>query len=224
MKLKISDMLDRVENIPVDIEEKDIASTERIKVATMKKIHQTKSHKSKVEGKWHTRKWWASVAACLAVAAIAFGVIPVFDQPNISPFVMTAYALEADNSVSATAMQVGESVPVSLFETNNVKGFVFSRDQDNSHQPPSISVIGENRPADILDRIDGMPTEKGKHYVLYVLDQSKFAPYEIMVPYTSEDGEFVYEVYLTIDDIGEGYTAVIDRIETRERIQLNEET
>lgn len=41
MKLKISDMMDHVEVTPIEIREKDIASVEWIKEATMKKIHGT---------------------------------------------------------------------------------------------------------------------------------------------------------------------------------------
>ena len=43
MKIKISDMMDHVENVPVEIREKDISSAELIKEATMKKIHKTSS-------------------------------------------------------------------------------------------------------------------------------------------------------------------------------------
>lgn len=43
MKLKISDMMDHVESIPVEMQEKNIASAKRIKEATMKKIGKTQS-------------------------------------------------------------------------------------------------------------------------------------------------------------------------------------
>jgi len=43
LKVKISDMMDHVENVPVEIREKDITSAELIKEATMKKIHKTSS-------------------------------------------------------------------------------------------------------------------------------------------------------------------------------------
>ena len=43
MKIKISDMMDHVENVPVEIREKDISSAELIKEASMKKIHKTSS-------------------------------------------------------------------------------------------------------------------------------------------------------------------------------------
>lgn len=178
------------------------------------------AYKPKKQRFFHAKRWIAA-AACLAVIAMAFGMFPFFGDKGTSPFVITAYALETDNSVSAAVMREGESVPVSLFETNDVKGFVFSRDQNNSHQAPSISVMGEGQGADIFDKIDGMPVENGKHYVLYVVDRSKTAPYSIMVPYTDEDGKHVNEVYLIINETEDGYTAVIYRIETRERVQLN---
>lgn len=43
MKLKISDMMDHVESIPVEMQEKNIASAKRIKEATVKKIGKTQS-------------------------------------------------------------------------------------------------------------------------------------------------------------------------------------
>lgn len=45
MKMKLSDMLDHVESIPVDMAEKDLVSTERIKKATLKKIHKARSRR-----------------------------------------------------------------------------------------------------------------------------------------------------------------------------------
>ncbi len=63
MKLNISDMMDHVENIPVDLNEKDIASAERIKEATMKKIHQANPNTPIV-------KKWGALAACLALVVV----------------------------------------------------------------------------------------------------------------------------------------------------------
>lgn len=75
MKLKISDMMDYVENIPVDIREKDIASIERIKEATMKKIQDTKtSPYTRTARKFSKAVIVAAVMAatlCVTVAAAA---------------------------------------------------------------------------------------------------------------------------------------------------------
>lgn len=44
MELKLSDMMDQVKDVQIDIGEKDVASVERIKEETMQKIHNTKAH------------------------------------------------------------------------------------------------------------------------------------------------------------------------------------
>lgn len=75
MKLNISDMMDHVDSIPVEIREKDIASVERIKEATMKKIHRTSS-KAHVAGRISKAGIAAAVvAATLCITAAAAAVI-----------------------------------------------------------------------------------------------------------------------------------------------------
>ena len=68
------------------------------------------------------RKWWTNwkaIAACVAVVAIVFGVIPFFNNSPVgSPFVLTAYAAGIDNTVSAVELKEGENIPVSFFEAN----------------------------------------------------------------------------------------------------------
>lgn len=69
MKIKISDMMDHVENVPVEIREKEIASAERIKTVTMKKIHNTSAQTHVVR-----KIAKAGIAAAVMVAALSITV------------------------------------------------------------------------------------------------------------------------------------------------------
>lgn len=75
MKIKITDMMDHAENIPVEIREKDVASAERIKEATMKKIHKT-STQTHIARKISVAGIVAAVmAATLSITVVAAAVI-----------------------------------------------------------------------------------------------------------------------------------------------------
>ena len=101
---------------------------------------------------------WVAVAACFCLV-VGLSVPRLFKNPSVGglesnttitdakpeegetelgiifPLVLTAYAMENDNSVSTALLQEGESVPVSLFETgSDTKGFVFSYDIANPGQ------------------------------------------------------------------------------------------
>lgn len=75
MKLKISDMMDHIECIPVELREKDIASTERIKEATMKKIQRTPSQTHAARKISKAGIVAAVVAVTLCVTAASAAVI-----------------------------------------------------------------------------------------------------------------------------------------------------
>lgn len=77
MKAKISDMMDHLDGISIDIRETDIASSERIKEATMKKIHDIKSMDSH-----RTRKFFRAglIAAVLVVCTLlSAAAVAVFE-------------------------------------------------------------------------------------------------------------------------------------------------
>lgn len=75
MGLKISDMMDHVENIQIEIGEKNVASVERIKEKTMKKVHDAKANLP-TAGKFSRMGVIAAVmAAILCVSAAAAAVV-----------------------------------------------------------------------------------------------------------------------------------------------------
>jgi len=181
---------------------------------------------------------WVAVAACFCLAVGLF--FPgIFNQPvagdlesnstitdnkpqenvNIGfTFMLTAYAMESDNNVSAALLQEGESVPVSLFETeSNLKGFVFSYDITEPGEVSSISIMTDGKFPGILYEIAGLEMDKNKNYIYYVPEQSSTTPYSLMIPHSDIENDLVYEYHIIIEEDVDGYIATVDRIVTHER-------
>lgn len=75
MKIKISDMMGHVGNVPVEIRERDIASAELIKEATMEKIHKASSQAHVVRRISKAGIVAAVMAAALSITVAAAAVI-----------------------------------------------------------------------------------------------------------------------------------------------------
>lgn len=98
---------------------------------------------------------WKSLVACAAVIALIVCITPFFNVGNNTdtsdqeapyvPFAFTAYAIDNDHNVSSVIMHEGETVPVSLFNSEDgLKGFVFSYDlTEPGEQTTSVSIITE---------------------------------------------------------------------------------
>lgn len=100
---------------------------------------------------------WKSLVACAAVIALFFSITPFLNggksttsdgndqEAPYVPFAFTAYAIDNDHNVSSVVMHEGETVPVSLFNTEDgLKGFVFSYDlTEPGEQTTSVSIITE---------------------------------------------------------------------------------
>lgn len=164
---------------------------------------------------------WKTVAACLALIAVVMGVFPMFNQPTISPFVLTAYALEGDNGISASTMTEGEHIPVSLFETENgLKGFVFSYDAPNPTQPASVLIRDMSSPiisGESINEIAGFEVEQGKIYIYYILAADATAPYNLPTFITDMENDMVYQFNIVIEESDNGYTAELLEVTQYER-------
>lgn len=100
---------------------------------------------------------WKSLVACAAVIALFFSITPFLNggksttsdgndqEAPYVPFAFIAYAFDNDHNVSSVIMHEGETVPVSLFNTDDgLKGFVFSYDlTEPGEQTTSVSIITE---------------------------------------------------------------------------------
>lgn len=168
-------------------------------------------------------KWtkWKTVAACLALLVVVMGIFPMLNQPIISPFVLTAYALEDDNGTSASTMTEGEYIPVSLFETENgLKGFVFSYDASDPTQPASVLIIDGSSSVSSEEKINeivGLEVEQGKVYIYHILPEGATAPYNLPTFITDIENDMVYQFNIVIEESGNGYTAELLEVAQYER-------
>ena len=184
---------------------------------------------------------WGAVAACFCLI-VGLSAPGLFKDPSVSglesntiitdakpeeaesefgvlfPLVLTAYAVENDNTVSTALLQEGESVPVSLFETDNgIKGFVFSYDITTPGQTSSVSIMTEGEFPGIIYEIAGIEMDKEKNYIYFIPEQSKTTPYFLMIPYSDIEEDMVYEYHLIIEEDEFGYIATVDHVVTHER-------
>ena len=184
---------------------------------------------------------WVAVAACICLV-IGLSFPGLFKDPSVGglesntiitdakpeeaesefgvlfPLVLTAYAVENDNTVSTALLQEGESVPVSLFETDNgIKGFVFSYDITTPGQTSSVSIMTEGEFPGIIYEIAGIEMDKEKNYIYFIPEQSKTTPYFLMIPYSDIEEDMVYEYHLIIEEDEFGYIATVDHVVTHER-------
>lgn len=153
-------------------------------------------------------------AACIAVIFIFAGIIPlVMKEDKDSTFTITAYA--SQNSIVITNTVTEESrVPISLFETENgLKGFVFSYDKNDPGEVSSVSIMTEGEIPGVIDEIVGLQMGTDQHYIIYVPEQSKTAPYHFMIPHTDTEAKMVWFCYLMVEETEDGYTAVIEKME-----------
>ena len=162
---------------------------------------------------------WGAVAACLCL--VLAGIFPLFNQSSGSPFVLTAYALESDNSLSAVTMQEGENIPVSPFEADNgLWGFVFSYEADDPEQPISVSILNADKQDMTTERIkaiSGLEMENTQKYVFYIPPQNEAGPYSLPLTMHDEDTNTVALLTVVIEQTEDGYTARIDTLTTYER-------
>lgn len=184
---------------------------------------------------------WVAVAACICLV-IGLSFPGLFKDPSVGglesntiitdakpeeaesefgvlfPLVLTAYAVENDNTVSTALLQEGESVPVSLFETDNgIKGFVFSYNITTPGQTSSVSIMTEGEFPGIIYEIAGIEMDKEKNYIYFIPEQSKTTPYFLMIPYSDIEKDMVYEYHIVIEEDETGYIATVDHIVTHER-------
>ena len=184
---------------------------------------------------------WVAVAACFCLI-VGLSAPGLFKDPSVGglesntiitdakpeeaesefgvlfPLVLTAYAVENDNTVSTALLQEGESVPVSLFETDNgIKGFVFSYDITTPGQTSSVSIMTEGEFPGIIYEIAGIEMDKEKNYIYFIPEQSKTTPYFLMIPYSDIEKDMVYEYHLIIEEDEFGYIATVDHVVTHER-------
>lgn len=181
----------------------------------------TEANEYTAEKKMH--RWnWRTIAAYVAVIALIAGAIPFLNNgPAVSPFVLTAYALENDNTVSAAVMMEGENIPVTMFESNNgVWGFVFSHEAENPTDYVSISIMTAGQQVTVdeqITAINGLELDNEQIYTFFIPPQDETGPFNL--PFTMEDESTnqIAMLHVVIEQSEGGYVARVDEVTIHER-------
>ena len=133
MDLKISDMLDHVENIQIEIGEKNVASVERIKEKTMKKVHDAKVNLP-TAGKFSRVGVIAAVMAAIlcvtAAAVVKWGGFALTGSMNAAE--IEALLNEAETTVASEYVESDGTVH--YLDANNKEILVLSADEAKAYE------------------------------------------------------------------------------------------
>ncbi len=173
------------------------------------------------KNKEHKFKWMKVVAVAACICLVVATIFPLFQEDGGSPFVLTAYALESDNTVSSVEMKEGENIPVSFFEADNgLKGFIFSYNADEPKEYYSFSIMTDGTQGTIdqqIEAINGLELSKDNFYVFYIPSQDQPAPYRLPLTMEDEATNTIAMLNVVIEENNEGYIARIDSISIHEK-------
>lgn len=166
-------------------------------------------------------KWMKLVAAAACICLVVATVFPLFQQDGGSPFVLTAYALESDNTVSSVEMQEGENIPVSFFEADNgLRGFIFSYKADEPKEYYSFSIMTDGTQGTIdqhIEAINGLELSKDNFYVFFIPPQDQPTPYRLPLTIEDEATNTIAMLNVVIEESETDYIARIDSISIQEK-------
>ena len=162
----------------------------------------------------HAHTWIRWAAACLCLVLIGTGL---FLLPSTGPsLVLTAYATEADGTLSAHSMEINSPVPLDKIELDSgFHGFLFSCPLSDPEAPSSIPFLSiqpsAEKPAQALyQRIEA----SGLQYFYYIPAQEEELPIRFSVHITEENGDyFRYEIVIEKGETG--YTATLEDLLVR---------
>lgn len=176
MKLKISDMMDHVESIPVEMQEKNIASTKRIKEKTMKKIEKTQSKVCIMKKISRVGIIAAVMAATLCVTVAAAAVI------KWGGFVFTNNMSDAEKKAF-----IKDASTVYSHECEDKNGNVHYFDENGNE----VMVLSGTEAAEYeLERKAAMEQAVKESTKLVDVSTLQFIPHIITELPTNSDGEF----------------------------------
>lgn len=167
---------------------------------------------------------YGAIAACLCLLIV--GLLPRANKPNIPGFVFTAYALDANNKVISSEMAIGESVPISFFESEKgIKGFLFSYPfmETEQNNVPSRVIFGDfvfdgYTEEDIIQIALDNSMDMNQNYVIFVISSYTKLPYDCQYICTTYDPDVIYQMDLRIDETDEGYKATLVKMTEIERV------
>lgn len=169
------------------------------------------------------RKPLLKACACFLVLSLVLGVVFLRGENGdvvTSPFVLTAYAMSAENSDAVkTELETGVKVPISSFVTDSgVSGFVFSTPNTNDDMPASISIITHGNYYAYIQEIVGITIDPDLNYYVFIPGENEVQPYTVFISPINLNENLVYEYTVSISQQGEEYYAELLEVITREVI------
>lgn len=150
---------------------------------------------------------WGAMVACLCLVV---GILSMFSQSAVSPFVLTAYAVEGDGTFTPYIMQQNVSVPLSKVEIETgLDGFLFSCPLDNESELSTVTLLSaQSSPNLPAKELYAIIEENGLHYFYYIPAEDENTPINFNVNINKENGDYhIYEI--VIDSEGNSFTATL---------------
>ncbi len=194
---------------------------ESIGYVDSKYLEKTENYVPKKKSVWVK---YVAIAACFCL--LFLGLLPKANKSNAPGFVFTAYALDANNEVISSEMAIGESVPISFFESEKgIKGFLFSYPfvKTEQNNVPSRVIFGDfvfdgYAEEDIIQIALDNSMDMNQNYVIFVISSYTKLPYDCMYICTTSDLDVIYQMDLRIDETDEGYNATLVKMTEIERV------
>lgn len=161
-----------------------------------------------VRKKKPVRVKWGAVAACLCLMLLV--VIPFFNQTNVSPFALTAYALEDDGTLTSHEMQLNESVTLKEIQLEaGFNGFLFSYPMSDQEQMSRLTFISSKYfPEKPGNELYDFMEDKGQEYFYFIPDENEEMPVQFNINITDENGE-QYKYEIVIEKGNNDFTATL---------------
>lgn len=158
-----------------------------------------------------SRSWmkWGAIAACLCL--IIAGIFPLFNnQPGASPFVLTAYAVEIDGTLTPHAMKQNVSVPLGEIQLEEgFNGFLFSCPLEDQSELSAVTFLSAQSSPDLpTEELFDFMEEKGLQYFYYIPAEGESAPISFNVNINKENGD-IYRYEIVIDSSGSSFIATL---------------
>lgn len=154
---------------------------------------------------------WLKIGVAAACLCFLFaGLLPMFNnQPEVSPFVLTAYAMENDGTLTPHVLAQNVSVPLAEIQfEEGVKGFIFSCPLENQNELSRVTFLSDPAPEMTTKEQYGIMEKKGLQYFCYIPAEGEDMPITFLVRINKDSGNY-YRYVITINRNGNDFTATL---------------
>lgn len=157
------------------------------------------------------------LCACFVIIALVFVHLFVYnrkDAAQSSPFVLTAYAVSAEEgSIMTNIIKKGEKIPISIFKTESgLTGFVVSYNKTDSGSPSSIAIVSGGSYDNCIEEISGIVKDNTQNYFFFIPGENEDAPYTFVFSLSDAETNAAYEYRIAIEQIDGNYYVELSEI------------